>query len=128
MSRQDAPLYVRSHDLARSLLDAVVSWPDAPRRVLGEPLATEVRTLLTAVALALAFPDDRAAHQRAADDALLRLRVLLRLATAMGLISEGAASAAHAELTDMGRMLGGWRKREYKRLEKRSASSERDLR
>lgn len=115
MSRQDAPLYIRAYDLARDLLARVQGWPEPQRRVLGEPLAAEARGLVCAVALGLAFPDDRGQHQRAADEALLRLRVLLRLCASADLIPDGAAQAAHTELTDMGRMLGGWRRREARR-------------
>lgn len=115
MSRQDAPLYIRSYDLACDLHRRVLSWPEATRALVGEPLASEARALVCAVALALAFPDQRAEHQRIADASLLRLRVQLRLAAALNLLTEGGADAAHDELTALGRMLGGWRKRELRR-------------
>lgn len=122
MSRQDAPLYIRAHALARALHQRVGAWPDPQRALLGQALVAEAMALLCGVSLALAFPKSRPDHLEEADQALLRLRVQLRLAQDLGLLSEGAAAALHAELTDTGRMLGGWRKRE--RLRQKQQPSE----
>lgn len=121
MSVQDAPLYVRAHDLARDLHARTPGWTGHPG--LAEAVCAEGRALLWAVSLALAFPDERPGHQQAADHALLRLRTSLRLAEDLGLLGEGAARAVHGELTDLGRMLGGWRKRETDRQAARASAT-----
>lgn len=73
--------------------------------------------LLVGVSLALTFPENRADHQRAADEAIVRLRVRLRVARDLGLLSAGAHRHLAGLLISSGRMLGGWRKRERHRIE-----------
>ena len=63
------------------------------------------------MSLALAFPAERAEHEQRADHAVQRLRVLLRVGEATGLLSSGGAHHLQDALLDIGRMLGGWRKR-----------------
>lgn len=123
MSWQDAPLYVRAHDLAVDLHGRLPHLPDAYRASLGCGLAREASTILSGVALGLTFPDERALHQAGVDEAIVRLRVHLRVAEALGVLSTGAASHVHDQLTDIGRMLGGWRKRETRRLAERKPTS-----
>lgn len=108
----DAMLQDRCEDFARWLLTRVRAWPDNAARLLGEPLFAEARALLGATSLALAFRAERAAHLRAADEALGRLRALLRLAeTDPPLLDPTAVAEAAEQLTAIGRILGGWRKR-----------------
>jgi four helix bundle protein len=45
-----------------------------------------------------------------ADGALARLRVLVRLAHARGVLDHGGYEHVSRELTEAGRMLGGWRR------------------
>ena len=45
------------------------------------------------------------------DHAIVRLRVLLRLARDIGLVSAGGLRHASGRLRTIGRMVGGWRKR-----------------
>ena len=113
MSWQDAPLYVRAHDLARDLHRQLGHGADLGG--LGASLCADARRLLHCVSLALAFPNRRPVHQEEADEAILRLRTSLRLAADLDVLRAGGARQAQADLLDMGRMLGGWRKREARR-------------
>lgn len=115
MSWQDAPLYVRSLDLCRDLLPRTSGWA-ASQSHLAASVSNNALGLLDSISLALAFPEHRALHQQVADEHLLCLRVQLRLAEDLAVLGEGAAVALHSELTQIGRMLGGWRKRERRRL------------
>lgn len=112
MSQEHAPLYVRAHDVAVVMHALGGRWTTVAERCLGRALLRETHSLLTGVALGLSFPRERAAHQRQADEAIERLRVLLRVAEAGGLVRPGAARHIQDELVDMGKMMGGWRKRE----------------
>lgn len=109
MSRRDAPLYVHCHDFARDLLPRVES---GGHPVLRGAIATESIELLGAVSEALAFPGEaRAQALRSADRHVARLKVLLRLALDLGVVGEAGAHHAGARLVEIGRMVGGWRKR-----------------
>lgn len=109
MSWRDAPLYVEAHDLARWVLERTRAWPEPGP--LGERSAAAACDLVVAVSLALTFPAGRAEHLRAADHAVVCLRVLLRLACDLGMVSPGGLRFATGRLRTIGRMIGGWRKR-----------------
>jgi hypothetical protein len=111
MSVQGAPLYVRALDLAIALGRAVEPWPPAALGSHGRPLLRAADRLLCEITVALAFPSRRGRSALAADLAAHRLRVRLRVAEGLGLLSAGAALAHQRELLAIGRMLGGWRKR-----------------
>lgn len=108
MSWRDAPIYIRAHDLARDLLPRV---EDGPCPALRHRLAAEAQDLLCEVSLALSFVDGRRAHQEAADHAITRLKVLVRLARDVGVLDERGGRSVGEELVAMGRMIGGWQRR-----------------
>jgi hypothetical protein len=97
-----APLYVAAHDLA---VEVARGGGVAGARAVGAAL-----DLVEAVALAVTFPAGRAVQLGRADEAVVRLRVALRIAVDLGERSEGAALALHARLLEVGRMIGGWRR------------------
>lgn len=111
MSWRDAPLYVQAHDLTRWVLERAGSWKERGGEPLAGPVAEAVCELLGSLSLALTFPETRADHLQKADEALVRLRVLLRVARDLTLISPGGLRYAEGQLLAIGRMLGGWRKR-----------------
>ncbi len=111
MSWRDAPLYVEAHDLARWTVERTNRWASREDRHLAPLVAAGACDLLTAVSLALTFPATRAIHLEEADHGIVRLRVLLRVARGLGLLSAGGLRFASGRLSAMGRMVGGWRKR-----------------
>ena len=107
MSWRDAPLYVQAFDATAWLLDRVATWQGP----LATPVGDAARELVVAVSLALTFTAGRRAHLRRADEALVELRVLLRLAQVTGALSARQLRHISGQLDDVGRMIGGWRKR-----------------
>lgn len=122
MSWRDAPLYVETHDLAVWTLRHAQSWTQDEGR-LASRVQEHAVVLVCAVALALTFPATRRKHLRRADETIVRLRMELRLAGALGLLSARQLRFAGGRLRVIGKMLGGWRKRlEKKRSRHRSSS------
>jgi hypothetical protein len=111
MSWREAPLYIEVHDLARRVLEWTPSWPDRGDPGLAATTRETALHLVDAVSLALTFPDDRPAHLAAADATIVRLRMRLRLANDLGLLSTGALRLAESHLLRAGRIVGGWRRR-----------------
>jgi len=109
MSWREAPLYVESHDLALWVLERSRAWPEPGP--LGTQIAVAACDLVVEVSLALTFRVGRVEHLRHADEAIVRLRTLLRLARDLGLVSPRGLRFATGRLRAIGRMLGGWRKR-----------------
>lgn len=108
MSWRDAPLYVRVHDLARDLLGRMAEGPHAGLR---HRIAIEAQELLCEVSLALSFVDGRSAHQAAADRSITRLKVLVRLAEDLEVLTARGARHSGEQLVEIGRMMGGWRRK-----------------
>jgi len=120
MSWRDAPLYVEAHDLSRWVLERASVWP--PPALLAPRVAAATTELLTAISLALTFPQGRASYLHQADEEIVRLRMLLRLARDLGMISPGGLRFASGRLRTIGRMVGGW----LRRLEQSGRLSEAD--
>ncbi|MCP4990137.1 MAG: hypothetical protein GY928_30095 [Colwellia sp.] len=111
MSWRDAPLYVEADDLAAWVLEQTHRWPPEVGEHLAPLAARAGCDLVCAVALALTFPARRAEHLEQADEGIVRLRTLLRLARRQHLLSPGGLRHASGRLRAIGRMVGGWRKR-----------------
>ncbi len=108
MSWRDAPLYVEAFDLSIWVSERAGSWQHEP---LARHASSAAIDLVTSVSLALTFPDARERHLVATDEGVVRLRTLLRMAEGLELLSKGGLRHAAARLAEIGRMVGGWRKR-----------------
>ncbi len=111
MSWRDAPLYVKAHELARWVVEHATRSSPEDRHPLAGPVTRSACDLLAGVSQALTFPDSRARRLAEADDAIVRLRVRLRLARDLGLVSPRGLRIAAGRLQAVGRMVGRWRKR-----------------
>ncbi len=115
MSWRDAPLYVEAFDLSRWVIERAGSWEHGP---LAEHATAAAVELVSSVSLALTFPARREHHLSASDEGVVRLRMVLRLAESLDLISRGGLRDAAERLAKIGRMIGGWRKRTKRRRQK----------
>lgn len=111
MNRDAPSIYVRAHDLAVDLhkMRASTAAPD-----LLVALRAEGRAVLGEVSLALAFVAGRAEHVDGAERALARLKVLVRLASDVGVIDLAARERLGEQVATIGRMIGGWRRHAHR--------------
>jgi hypothetical protein len=111
MSCRQAPLYIEAWDLARSILDQIETSTAPNRRSsLCERTLGAALDLLDNVSLALTFPAGRPGYLLAADESVVKLRLLLRLSLERAHLPRGAGRVALERLLQIGRMIGGWRK------------------
>ncbi len=108
MSWRDAPLYVEAFDLSVWVCERAGSWQN---ELLARQASAAAIELVTAASLALTFPDARLRHLVATDEGVVRLRTVLRIAKGLKLLSSGGLRHAASRLAEIGRMVGGWRKR-----------------
>lgn len=101
-----APLFTHCFDLAAWILGHF----NTREGVLAHDLCTRSLGLLDAVTLALRDVD-RQERLETADIVLVELRLRLRLAHEAGLLDERQMLHALAQADDIGRQIGGWRKR-----------------
>ena len=116
MTIAEAPLYVRAHDLAVWLDRGTAAWP-SPVGDLALAVRAAARRLACESALSLTFRDRRIAHLDEADEAIVRLREMLRIAVDLEIMDRKRLRHPAAELADIGRIIGGWRKRLKRRPE-----------
>ncbi len=108
---REAPLYVRGYDLMHFLFERTRSFPKHQRFVLASRIQDAVFDLVEHISIALLEPEERAASLRCADIALTRLRIAVRLADDLTLLCRGHVAHVHQEMTEIGKMLGGWRRK-----------------
>lgn len=113
----NAPAYLVAHDLAVWLAARRSETSTDPWQ---SSLLQHAAELVSSIALALTFPARRAQHLEAADEAIVRIRILLRLLRARHELSADGLRFAASQLALLGRMLGGWQKARSRRTTTRS--------
>ncbi len=106
---KESPIFGRSYDLLRWLIPATTKFPRQHRFVLATAVqrtAFDVHESL----IEASYGDDAEARLAAADVALAKLRMYLRLSHDLGLVSTAQLAHVSAMVDEVGRLLGGWRK------------------
>jgi len=98
-----APLFVDSLALCQWLCER----QEALGTALGPPILAAVLDLYQTLTLALK-DRDRDARIEAADEMLIRLRALLRLAVECGRLSADQYGYVLGQVNDIGRQIGAW--------------------
>lgn len=108
--RQEAPIYVRTHDLLDWLVPHLEGWPRPQRFFLARQVlesATQFYRLLLRARKVQG--QERRQVLLDADVELETLKALLRLGQERRYMSLGQYRHALVMITDIGRQLGGWR-------------------
>jgi hypothetical protein len=106
----DSPIFARCDDLLQWVFRATVRYPRHYRAALGKATQEAVLLLQRHLVAAARRRDKRSALQ-AADEALHELRLLLRQGQALGLLTLAQYEHASRLTDEVGRLIGGWRKR-----------------
>jgi four helix bundle protein len=111
MSREALPLIALWEQVVGEVLDRTRSFPKHARFTFASRIDRLGLDILERLVEARYAPRrETPSHLRAADSALTRLRVLLRLSTDRSFLSLGAYEHLSRRMDEAGRMLGGWRK------------------
>ena len=102
-------LFERWLDTTKWLLERTARFPKRLRHSLTDRLENTALEILEGVTTA-AYTKDRAGILVEANEALNRLRVLVRLSQELRALSEGQYEEAARRIDEAGRMLGGWMK------------------
>jgi four helix bundle protein len=111
MADQEMPIFTRTFDFLTWLLPATNAFPRAHRHTFTQRLldaAFDMRELLEAA-------NHRQGRERltklhAADEALDKVRLYLRLAARWGWLTAGQYEHVAGMVAEIGRLLGGWKK------------------
>ncbi len=116
MKTEEAPLFVKSYDLVQYLLGRTQRFPKNQRFVLARRIEETALDLLESVALALSASHKRSEALQSADEALIKLKVNLRLCRDLELVKQSQLHFAQGQLIELGKMIGGLQKHERKSL------------
>ena len=111
MTHQEMPIFTRSFDLMKWVLQVTQHFPRVHRHTFTHRLLAatfDLRERLEEANIRRGGP--RRQRLLAADEALARLRVYLRMAHQMGWLSDGQYGHMSSMTTEVGRLLGGWQK------------------
>lgn len=106
----DSPIFARCDELVLWVLRATVRYPRHYRAALGKA-TQEAALLLQRDLVAAARRRDQRSALQAADEALHELRLLLRQGQALSLITPSQHAHVARLVDEVGRLLGGWRKK-----------------
>jgi len=110
---QESPIFVRSYDLLKWLLQATEHFPRGQRFVMAQRLQAVAFDFQDAlVAAGRGSGDTRRRSLDAADYHLARLRLYLRLSLDMRWLSMGQYEHVSRMVDEIGRLLGGWQRKE----------------
>ena len=109
---KQSPIFIKHHDLMQWLIPCTLAFPKSQRGVLARQLQTELFRIYEALVEA----GTREAPQpflQDADRGLIRLRGYLRLCRDLKLLSTGQYAHVSRLTGEIGKLLGGWMKKEY---------------
>ena len=107
---EELPIFTKTYDLLKWLLPATQKFPNEHRFVLAKKIqesAFELQDALLAAGLGYVKPH----HLQDADVALRRLQLYIRLSHDLKFISIGQYEHVSRMTVEIGRILGGWRKK-----------------
>jgi hypothetical protein len=111
MAQQEKVIFTRTYDLLTWLVPATNHFPRAHRHTVTRRLLDAAFDLRERLEVAnLRRGAERCRYLQMADEALARLRVYLRLASNWGWLSAGQYQHVAVMVSEVGRLLGGWRK------------------
>ncbi len=111
MTRQEMPIFTKTFDFLLWLLPATNAFPRAHRYSFTQRLLTTALELNDHLEMANARRGaERLAQLQLADEALIKVRLYLRLAVRWGWLNSGQYQHVSAMLTEIGKLLGGWQK------------------
>ena len=110
---QESPIFTRTYDLLLWLIPATTKFPREQRFVLAKAVQeTALRFYETLFEAALTKGRGEKRALARADVDLAKLRAYLRLCRDLNLISVAQYKHVAAMVSEVGRLLGGWRQRD----------------
>lgn len=106
---KESPIFIRTYDLLRWLIPHTLQFPRQQRFVLAEAVQQAAFQFHEQLVEA-AYAAEPAPILQRADVTLTRLRFYLRLCRDLKLLSIGQHEHAARMVTEVGNLLGGWRK------------------
>ncbi len=108
--RQQSPIFSRTHDLVKWLVQTARKFPRDQRFILAQRLLEKAFELEDALVSASVDRSNTRQHLTSADVALTGLRRVLHLCNDLGYLSDRQYGHVSEMVSEVGRLLGGWQK------------------
>jgi hypothetical protein len=106
---KESPIFLKHYDLMAWLIPRTLAFPKSQRGVLARQVQNELFCMYTWLVEA-GMSAEPLPHLHAADKALIRLRMYLRLSHDLKLLSHAQYEHGARLAAEVGRLLGGWMK------------------
>ena len=113
--RPQSPLFVKTYDFLLWLIPVTLKFPKSQRFLLAERLSTMALDFYDLILEAVMAPEAQAEKLDAADLLLAKIRLYVRLSHDLGCINLGRYEHAAGRLDELGRLIGGWKRKQMKR-------------
>ena len=110
--RPQSPLFVKTYDFLLWLLPLTLKFPKAQRFLLAERLGKMGLDFYDLILEAVADSQNRSERLEQADRLLTKIRLYIRLSYDLQCISVGQFEHAARLLDELGRLVGGWQRRQ----------------
>jgi hypothetical protein len=107
-----SPLFAKTYDFLLWLIPLTLKFPKAQRFLLAERLSGMALDLYDLIIAAVQRPQDQTQKLDEADRLLSKIRLYVRLSHDLGCLSLGQYEHAARLMDELGRLLGGWKRKE----------------
>jgi hypothetical protein len=120
-TRPQSPLFVKTYDFLLWLIPLTLKFPKSQRFLLAERLSGMTLDFYDLILEAVMTPEDQAERLAAADRSLAKIRLYVRLSYDLKCLSLGQLEHAARQMDEIGRLIGGWQRKQAKEREKTRA-------
>jgi len=110
-ARPQSPLFVKTYDFMLWLIPLTLKFPKSQRFLLAERLSKMTLDLYDLVLDAVMEPERQDECLDAADRLLTKIRLYVRLSHDLKCISPGQLEHAARRTDEIGRLIGGWKRK-----------------
>jgi len=111
-SRPQSPLFVKTYDFILWLIPLTLKFPKSQRFLLAERLSGMALDFYDLIIAAVQQPQVQMQKLDEADRLLSKIRLYVRLSHDLGCLSLGQFEYAARKIDELGRLMGGWKRKE----------------
>lgn len=111
-TRNQSPLFAKTYDFLLWLIPLTLKFPKAQRFLLAERLSGMALDFYDLIIAAVQQPGDQMQKLDEADRLLTKIRLYVRLSYDLGCLSLGQYEHAARLMDELGRLIGGWKRKE----------------
>ena len=115
--RPQSPLFVKTYDFLLWFIPLTLKFPKSQRFLLAERLSGMALDFYDLILDAALQPDGQSESLEAADRMLTKIRLYVRLSYDVKCISLGQLEHAARLMDEIGRLIGGWKRKRDKQRE-----------